>query len=435
MVPGRRLLGLMLAGLLVAVLPAVVHASLWPLVVVMWAAAAGLAAADTVMLLLARPALGAKVPAVMGVGESCDATVDLDVMGRRSLRASVLFEVEGPIEEPGAHPTLVTPDGSRERISLRATRRGKAGVRATWVRWFGPLGFVDRIVRYPNDAAVTVVPNVSLVRRFAMQHVGSDPQPGGSVLTRSRGSGRELDTLEAFQPGMDVRDVDWKVSARHQSPFVRRYRFERNERIVVCLDTGRLMGDSIEGITRLDHAVHAALLLGFAALRAGDLVGMHAYGQAPRIWLPPVSGVRHMHRLTEACARLHPEQDETNHARGIRDLLTRLKRRSLVVILTDFVDSTTAALMVDHLGILARRHLVLFVALDDPQVEAPLEREPGGLSDVASGVVASTIRADRRRVLRRLERLGANVIHAPPGPAALAMVARYVEIKRKGLIG
>jgi uncharacterized protein (DUF58 family) len=107
----------------------------------------------------------------------------------------------------------------------------------------------------------------------------------------------------------------------------------------------------------------------------------------------------------------------------------------LVVVLTDFTDGTTAALMVDHLATLARRHLVVFVALDDPQIEEPLTREPAGLEDIARGVVACTLRADRHRVLRRIRRLGVRVIHAPPGSASLALVERYASIKRRGLIG
>lgn len=434
MVPGRRLLMLMIGGLLIAALPAVAHSSLWPIVVVMWAALLFGAMADIVLLVWAKPVVAAEAPGSMGVGERAELAVDIEQRGSRTLEADVLVEVEGPLERPEILRATIPTGASRCAFHVRALRRGTAAVRRTWVRWRGPLGLVDRITTHPVDAAIDVIPNATLVRRFAARHLGSDVH-GGSVIARGRGSGRELDTLEAFQPGMDMRDVDWKVSARHQLPFVRRYRFERNERIVLSLDTGRLMGDSIERITRLDHAVHAALLLAFAALRAGDLVGLHAYGDAPRLFLPPVSGVRHFRRLTTACSRLHPEDDETNHARGVRDLLTRLKRRSLVVIMTDFVDSTTAALMVDYLSTLARRHLVVFVALDDPQIEVPLEKCPAEIDDIARGVVACSIREDRRRVLRRLERLGINVIHAPPGPAAAQLVTKYIQIKRRGMIG
>src|SRR5262249_31560064 len=152
------------------------------------------------------------------------------------------------------------------------------------------------------------------------------------------GDGGEFDSLTAYVPGMDVRAVDWKASARHRALRVRRFRLERNQRVITCLDTGRLMAEPVQGLQRLDHAIHASLLLAHAALRSGDLVGLHAYGGDPKAWVAPTTGVRHVRQLTDACSELFAEDDETNHVLGLKDLLTRLSRRSLVVVFTEFVD-------------------------------------------------------------------------------------------------
>jgi uncharacterized protein (DUF58 family) len=120
---------------------------------------------------------------------------------------------------------------------------------------------------------------------------------------------------------------------------------------------------------------------------------------------------------------------------GVHVLLQKLKRRSLVVVFTELADSTTAELMVEHLGHLAKRHLVVFVALDDPVVQDAIAAPPVDAEALASTAIAGGLRADRERVLRRLRRMGVDVIHAPPGVAALQLLARYVHIKRRGLIG
>ena len=145
--------------------------------------------------------------------------------------------------------------------------------------------------------------------------------------------------------------------------------------------------------------------------------------------------MRQAARIARSCAELESHPVETNHVLGIHALLTKLKRRSLIVLFTDFADSTTAELMVDHLGHLARRHLIMFVALDDPVIEEPLDRTPGSAQDLAAAVVAGGLRQERHRVLRRLTRMGVDVIHGPPGPATLRLLARYVHVKRRGLIG
>ncbi len=195
------------------------------------------------------------------------------------------------------------------------------------------------------------------------------------------------------------------------------------------------MADAIDGLERLDHAIHAMLLLSRVALKNGDLVGIHAYGEEPRAWVPPAGGMRQMARIKHGLATLDARSEETNHVLGVHRLVAQLKRRSLIVVFTEFGDATTAELMVEHLGHLARKHLVIFVALDDPAIEEPLETLPKEPVDLAAATVAGGMRQDRQRVLRRLSRMGVDVISGPPGPAALQLLARYVHVKRRGLIG
>jgi uncharacterized protein (DUF58 family) len=330
----------------------------------------------------------------------------------------------------------VAPGESDVRVRVAAPRRGTGTLRAVWMRLDGPLGLLRRIVRSTVTHGVTrVVPNARHVRELAIAHFGAQPLRGGMKVERRAGDGGEFDAMVGYVQGMDVRQIDWKSSARHQDLRVRRFRLERNQRVVVCVDTGRSMADPIEGVSRLDHAIHAAMVLSQTALRGGDLVGLHAYGAEPEAWVAPASGIRHASKITEACAGLVAQPVETNHVLGIHALLTKLSRRSLVVVLTELSDSTTAELMVEHLGHLVRRHLVIFVALDDPTVEEPLSRAPSDAQDLGAAVVAGHLRQDRQRVLRRLARMGVDVVHGPPRTATLRLLERYVHIKRRGLIG
>jgi len=176
-------------------------------------------------------------------------------------------------------------------------------------------------------------------------------------------------------------------------------------------------------------------VLAKSALRAGDLVGLHAYGGEPRAWVPPRSGAGQFARLRQAAAAIHTETDETNHVLGLHDLLRRLSRRTMVVVFTEFSDATTAELMLDALGQLARRHVIVFVALDDPLLEEPLSALPSDAADLAAAVVASNLSQRRHLVLARLPRLGVHVVHARPGAVAAELVEKYVKIKSRGLIG
>ena len=442
MVPSPRLFWIAAAGLAVAALPLVVHPLAWTVVVALWVALAVALGIDLVALLRGLPRVEPAVPEVAFVGDRLRVPVILSLSGGATLGATLRAEVDDPLA-PGPDAVLrVAPGESEASLRVDARRRGTGALSAVWLRLEGPLGLLRRIARVPvASAAVKVVPNAKRVRDLAIAHFGAQPLRGGIKIERRAGDGGEFDAMVGYSNGMDVRQIDWKSSARHQDLRVRRYRAERNQRVVVCIDTGRSMADPIEEgdeatpVQRLDHAIHAAMVLAQTALRAGDLVGLHAYGAEPEAWVPLGSGVRHASKITEACAGLDAQPVETNHVLGIHTLLTRLSRRSLVVVLTELSDSTTAELMVEHLAHLVRRHLVVFVALDDPVVEAPLASRPESAQDLAAAVVAGQLRQDRQRILRRLTRMGVDVVHGPPGPATLKLLERYVHIKQRGLIG
>lgn len=437
MLPSPLLLWLSIAGLVVAALPVFVHPNLWIAVAVMWGVLLFAIALDVLQLLRAKPQLSAEVPKSVGVGTDVGVPVTLS-LSKAGPFPTLPITLRPDTSEPlraGADISVRTGvQPRRAHLVLSAPLRGIGTLASIWARLEGPFRLVRKIERFPVLSKVAVVPDVERVRELALAHFGAQPL-SGVHLQRRRGDGGEFDRLEKYEPGMDLRKVDWKASARYQKLRVRRFRLEQNQRVILCVDTGRLMGDPIEDLSRLDHGVHAALLLAQVALRAGDQVGLQAYGEKPHDFVKPRGGIRQISTLRRSLADLHVSDDETNHVLGTHALLTRLKRRSLIVVFTEFVDPTSAELMVEHLGHLARKHLVVFVALDDPKIESRIDVRPEQPEDLAAVTVASGMRQDRGRVLRRLRRMGVDVIQAPPGPAALQLLDRYVRIKRRGLIG
>jgi uncharacterized protein (DUF58 family) len=436
MTPSRRLLSILVFTLPIAALPVVVHPSLWVLTGGMWLALLIGALIDARSLWPARVSIRATLARSVGVGDDLSVPIEVELRGRRPVTALLRAEVEAPLVAGDDVSAVLAPGATRHQLGLHAPRRGRGKMLATWVKLRGPLRLLDRIERVALlDAEVSVLPNVRRVRDFALEHFGLAGYQGSIHVGRSFGGGSELDSLSAYAQGMDLRSVDWKATARHQALMVRRYRPERNQRVIVCLDTGRLMGDPIDGLERLDHAIHAGLFVSHTALRGGDLVGLFAYADEPACWLPPASGLRHLERVTQASARLSVQTAETNHFLGLRDLMGKLGRRSLMIVFTEFTDATSAEIMIENLAQVAQKHLVLFVALDDPVIEVPLASRPDQLDAAARAVVAAGLREDRRRVLARLGRAGVDVVHGPPHRATLDLVSHYVRIKRRGLIG
>jgi uncharacterized protein (DUF58 family) len=138
--------------------------------------------------------------------------------------------------------------------------------------------------------------------------------------------------------------------------------------------------------------------------------------------------------LQRVAASIDYSANETNYTLGLATLMTTLNRRSLIVVFTEFADTISAELMLEAVGALLRRHLVLFVVLRDEELEAFTAAEPVEPDDVSRAVTAASLLRERRLVLARLRHLGAHVLEAKRDEAGPALVNAYLDMKRRSLL-
>ena len=434
--PTPRAVALAAALFPVALLPALVH----PRLVGVWIVAAALVAlALGLDALLSPPAarlwLAVHAPESVAVGEPGVATLSLraprPVAGVEvlvDLHADLAPQPPRTLDLPGAGATASV------QLPLVARRRGRPTLDEVWLRWTGPLGLARRVKRVRLDRPIAVVPSLRAVRAAALRFSTTGELTAGAQVERFVGDGSEFDALVEYVPGLDHRAISWKASARHRRLLCQEFRAERNHQVVLALDTGHLMAEPLGGVPRLDHAVTSALLLAWVSLRLGDRVGLYGFDRAARVWAEPQGGLGAFPRLKTLSAGLAYSTEETNFTLGLTELSARLRRRSLVVVFTEFVDTVTAELMVENLSRLARRQLVLFVALRDPALDGVALARPRRLGDVYRSVVASDLVRERERVLARLRRTGVLCLDAAPGQLSTRLVNRYLDVKRRELV-
>jgi uncharacterized protein (DUF58 family) len=326
-------------------------------------------------------------------------------------------------------------DGSWQvAIGYRPSRRGTGAVERLWLGWTGPLGLGARQHAQDVGQPVRVWPNVAAVRSPALQTFLRDALHG-LIARRIRGAGAEFEALSEFEPGMDKRRIDWKSSARHAHLYAKEYEAERNNQIVFAFDCGQAMCEPVGGLPRIDRAVSAALSTAYVALRSGDRVALYGFAARPELFTPFVSHPGEFRRLQQAAAGLDYHAQEPNFTLALATLAGRLQRRSLIVVFSDFTDPTSAQLMIESIGRLTQRHLVLFVALADEELEAISTASPAAMQDLAMAVTADSLLRQRALVLSRLRQLGVDVIEASYERIGTRLIDAYLAIKRKGAIG
>ncbi|MGB3165626.1 MAG: DUF58 domain-containing protein [Alteraurantiacibacter sp.] len=378
------------------------------------------------------------VPSDAEVGQS--ATVRVEATIERDANATLpeaSLGYEARLGERGVTEFTLKPDGDRNFAGGGAVvpvRRGTGELHDLWIRWPGPLGLAMRQKHVALDAAIRVWPDLSPVRSPVLQTFLRDSQ-FGLVARRIRGEGTQFEALSEYEPGMDRRRIDWKASARHTALYARENESERDNQIVFAFDCGQSMIEPVDGLPRIDRAVSAALTAAYVALKGGDRVSLFGFADQPQLMTPFVTDTRAFHRLQSAAAELDYTPREPNFTLALATLTARLKRRSLVVLFSDFADLTSAELMVESVERLVRHHLVIFVTMTDTELEDLAATEPDTIADIAVAVGADSLARQRALVLQRLRRLGVNVIEAPHGRIGYQLIDLYLETKRAEAIG
>jgi uncharacterized protein (DUF58 family) len=430
--PTRRAIVLAILGLPVALLPAAVNARLWAL----WPVYLGaLALALGVDALMAPRAAGVAaslaMPGTIYIGEEEEAVLTVAVASARRVPVTVAVDLSDRLVPQPQLRGRASREGTGLPFRLAATRRGRIVVERAWVRWAGPLGLMAAVRRLDLQRPAAVVPNIRPVKTMALRFLTDREFRAGLKIERYKGDGTEFDSLREYTVGDDRRTLDWKASARHRKLVARQFRAERNHQVVIAIDTGSLMCEPLAGIPKVDHAVNAALLLAYISLRAGDRVGLATFDSKPGLYVEPKGGLRGFQILSQMAGQVDYCERETNFTLGLTSIGQRLSRRSLIVVLTDFVDTITAELMVENLDRLSRRHVVVFVALQDPGLAVVAAQEPKGVLELNRAVVAGGLLRDREVVLRRLRRLGIYPIDAAPGQVSPRLINTYLDIKRR----
>jgi uncharacterized protein (DUF58 family) len=374
-------------------------------------------------------------PDSLQVGERGIVTVMIAKAGHRRPTRFELVREQRPDADPEeiVSVDLAPGHGAQARFPVLAQRRGRIWLDAVWVRWRGPLGLVQSMRRIEVGGSFDVVPNVRGVRSSVLQFFSREALFGNKVQEQ-KGAGTEFEALRDYVLGLDSRFIDWKHSARHCKLVCKEFQTERNHQIVLAFDTGYLMLEPVDGLPRLDHAINAGLLLAWISLQGGDFVGLLAFDEMLRQYQQPRRGVSNFTRLQRATAGLEYHHTETNFTLGLAELSARLKRRALVILFTDFVDTVTAELLIEATQRIAKRHVVIFVTLRDAILHGLADAPPDGFNQVAQAVIAHDFLRDRRTVFERLQRLGVHCLDVPSRTLPIGLINRYLLIKQRGLL-
>ena len=426
---------------LIAVLPIAVASR--PATVFLFCAAALAVAVVVDAALAGRPGglrLSRSGAPSVRLGAEVDTVLQVHNPGRRL--KGVLRDAWPPstAAQPRVHQVDLAPHASATVTTrLQPLRRGDQHSGKVTVRSIGPLGLAGRQASLDVRGMVRVLPPF-LSRKHLPSRLARLREIDGLLPVLVRGRGTEFDSLREYVIGDDVRSIDWRATARRSDVVVRTWRPERDRRVVIVVDTGRTSAGRVgvdptagdpSGWPRLEWSLDAALLLAALASKAGDHVDFLAHDRVTRVAVVGAGRTELLAQLVEGMAALEPALVESDAAGMVAAILRRVRRRALVVILTDLNSSALEEGLLPVLPRLTARHDVLIASVADPRI-ADLAAGRADAAQVYDAAAAERARNERRDIATRLRMSGVEVLDAVPEDLAPALADRYLALKAAG---
>ncbi|HEV3274774.1 MAG TPA: DUF58 domain-containing protein [Candidatus Dormibacteraeota bacterium] len=374
----------------------------------------------------------------LGVERVCNDLLSVGVANRVTLAISARTEGAAAIVHervpPHMHPSQV-----RWRVRLPAgveytvtpVARGDVTLGPAVVRVIGPWGLGWRQTTVNTQRLVRVDPNLAAIDVYeALARRGQLAELGLRTM-RLRTEGSEFERVREAFPDDPLRAINWRATARTGRLMATELIPERAQPLLICLDHGRLMGIGAGELTKLDHAINAALLLVHVALRSGDRAGMLAFSDTVTHTLPPRAGTAQLRRFLDATRPIQPGETEADYDDALAFFSRWQTRRSLVVIFTDVLDPDQGKALIRQCVRLRRRHLPLVVTVRDPALDDAANAVPRSGDDAYARAVAGGLIADRDDTLRLLRGSGVETIDADARTLSPRLVNRYLDLKRR----
>ena len=384
-----------------------------------------------------RVRLERELPGRVRLGETADSGLLVTNTGARRVRGVLR---DGWQPSAGAAPRTVrldVPAGERRALTATLTpfRRGERRTEHVTIRSFGPLRLAARQATIAVPGAISVLPPFNS-RKHLPSRLARLRELDGATSVMVRGQGTEFDSLRDYVRGDDVRSIDWRATARRLEPtgprlVVRTWRPERDRRVVILIDSGRMSAARIDNEPRIDTAFESALLLAALASSAGDRVDVVIFDRRVRGRVQGASGAELLSRMVSTMAPVEPELIELDWS-AVPGLVRSVTAHQALVVLATTIDAPGAARgLLGVLPQLTRKHTVVVSSVTDPTV-LDATRHRTSRDEVYLAAAAERALLDQSRVAAAIRQLGGEVVTGAPQELPPALADRYIALKAAG---
>lgn len=394
----------------------------------------------TDLLLLYRTRVGLRgnrsVPERLSNGDDNDICIHLDNLYPFKVALDIVDEVPHQFQCRDLSFQIPMEAGESKKViySLRPVKRGEYSFGAVNVFAASPVKFFKRRFKFSTDAVVPVYPSFIQMRRYELMAISNRLTDVGVKRIRRIGQNMEFELIKEYVSGDDIRAVNWSATARKNALMVNHYQDERSQQVYSLIDKGRVMQMPFNGLSLLDYAINASLVISNIAIRKSDKAGLITFQHTVGSMVQASRQSRQMSTILEVLYNQKTAHKESDYAALFSHIRRNVAQRSLLLLFTNFESQYSLERQLPYLKRLADQHLLVVIFFENTELQSVIESPAETIQQIYHKAIAEKLSTDKKMIVKELSRHGIQAVLTPPEQLTVNTINKYLELKARGMI-
>lgn len=325
-------------------------------------------------------------------------------------------------------------DQKKINYTLRPLERGEYCFGNLNIYANSPIGLVTRRFQFAKDAMVPNYPSFLQLRKYMLLAFSNKLFEYGLKKIRRIGHTMEFEQIKDYVNGDDIRNINWKATAKRNHLMVNQFQDERSQPIYSVIDKGRSMKMPFEGLSLLDYAINATLVISNVALKKQDKAGMFTFSRKVENKVVAERRPSQMNKILETLYNVNTDFSESDFSRLYIDIKRSLTQRGLLLLYTNFETLDALHRQLPYLKAIAKNHLLVVVFFENTELHKLTQVEASNTFEIVQKTVAEKFMYEKKLIVNELQKHGIQSILTAPEHLTINTINKYLEIKARGLI-
>ncbi|MBF6608045.1 MAG: DUF58 domain-containing protein [Flavobacterium sp.] len=395
-------------------------------------------AVDILMLFNSRTGIMAAriTPEKMSNGDENPIEISIrnDYTFKTTIKIIDEIPVQFQIRDLSINRKIPAGENSQIRYFLRPTQRGEYHFGRLNIYVSSPLHLIARRYSFDKNTMVPVYPSFIQLRKYDLMAFSNSLLRYGVKKVRRIGHTMEFEQIKDYVQGDDIRTLNWKATAKSGNLMINQYQDEKSQSVYMLIDKGRVMQMPFNGLSLLDYAINATLVLSNVILKKHDKAGLMAFSKKVENRVAAEKRNTQMQKILESLYNIKTDFFESDYSRLFVDIKKNINHRSLIILYTNFETLDGLHRQLPYLKGIARNHLLVVVFFQNTELEKIIHSKTNTVHDIFDKVVAEKFTFEKRLIVNELKKYGIYSVLTKPENLTLDSINKYLEIKARGIL-